>query len=307
MALPTGGKEPSAESKASVTAVKPTVLQDAAPGTVVNAGQVGYFRTLYQGEAFTALRERFGSLPPDDQVGVLNDVSTLGSAGLESMGDILSLAQGLPADADPIVWIQLIDRLLVLDNLYDGLPGQPAFRAFARKVLLPEFQQVGWNPNAGESANAAILRSTLLKALGQFDDAGVVSAARGRFAAYLKHPAALSPAARDTVFVIVATAAREEDWNNLHQLALDAKSWAERQQLYNLLGYARNSELAQKALDISLTEEAEATLRPAVISAVGIAHPQMAFDFAVSHWHYNAKLLESPTLTRFVQSLASGV
>jgi len=70
----------------------------------MNAGQSGYYRTLYAPAAFQALRTDFAKLAPIDQLGLMSDAWALGLAGDQPASDILDLIAALPADAEPQVW-----------------------------------------------------------------------------------------------------------------------------------------------------------------------------------------------------------
>ena len=71
---------------------------------VVNAGQSGYYRTLYAQPQFDAIRASFAKLPAIDQLGVMGDASALGLAGLRPASDLLDLAKAAPVDANEKVW-----------------------------------------------------------------------------------------------------------------------------------------------------------------------------------------------------------
>jgi aminopeptidase N len=314
VAGPAGAELPAAKH-VEVTAGQPAIVVGARPGFVVNSGQSAYFRTLYQGEAFTALSRRYGRLPPDDQLGILNDVATLGFAGHESMADFLDLTLELPPDANPVIWKSLIEwlagraeaqrdgRAAGLDQAYDGLPEQKAFRDYARSVLAPVFRRVGWDPQPGEPENMAILRGVLLGALGRLDDPAVADEARRRFDRFLKDPGSLTGSARSTMLQIVASGADAVTWEQLRTLGRNAGSWLEKQEYYNLLGCAADPALAQRALDLTLTDETAPTLRPAIASTVAVEHPEMAFDFVVAHWDVFGPLIEYSSQSRYVPGL----
>jgi aminopeptidase N len=288
-----------------VSAGEPTLLTDVPPGSVVNAGQTGYFRVLYRDRALTALGSRFGSLTADDQIGILADASTFGNAGRAPMADFLALSARLPADADPAVWTSLATRLARLDLIYDGLPTQKAFRAFASGLLAPAFKRVGFDATAGESDNTAIMRSTLLTELGQFNDTFVVNEARRRFAIYLGDPSSLKGSGRTSVLTVVAINADLSAWDQLHSLARGASSSLEKQRYYVYLGLAQDPVLARKALDLALTEEAQMTVRPRIISSVAERHPEAAFDFAVAHLDVLTRMVEEHALAGFTVNLLS--
>ncbi|MFO1474946.1 MAG: M1 family metallopeptidase, partial [Lysobacterales bacterium] len=63
---------------------------------VVNAGQKGYYRTLYAPQQFRALRDGYARLPVVDQLGVMLDASALAQTGLQPEADLLDLADQVP-------------------------------------------------------------------------------------------------------------------------------------------------------------------------------------------------------------------
>jgi aminopeptidase N len=281
-------------SRAVVTAAGPTAVPGAPPGSVVNAGQTGYFRVLYEGRAFTRLSDRFATLAPDDQLGALEDVETLGEAGRAPMANFLSLASQLPPSADPVVWMMPADELAWFDMEHEGLESQTAFRGYARSLLGPELRRVGNDAKPGEPDNVAVLRSTLLHSLGSLADPSVVAEARRRFSVYLKDPTSLSGAARQSVLAIVAINADQATWDQLHSLARSAASTLDRQRFPVYLGSSRDPDLARKALDLALTDEVDVTFRPGILRSVANYHPEMAFDFAVAHWDALGRMIEDP-------------
>jgi aminopeptidase N len=280
--------------RAVVTGAGPAAVPGFPPGSVVNAGQTGYFRVLYQGRAFAALGERFGTLAPDDQLGVLEDEETLGEAGRAPMADFLTLASQLPPSADPVVWMMPASELSWLDMEHDGLESQKAFRAYAGSLLGSELRRVGSDGKPGEPDNIAVLRTTLLHSLGSLADASVLADARRRFAAYLKDPDSLSGTAKESVLTSVAINADPATWDQLHSLARAATSTLDKQRYPFYLGYSRDPEVARRALDLALTDEIDITFRPGVLRAVAVYHPEMAFDFAVVHWDALGRMIEDP-------------
>lgn len=60
---------------------------------VVNAGQTGYYRTLYAPAAFANVVKGFASVPAIDQLGIMSDSWALGLAGLQTPSDMLDLAR----------------------------------------------------------------------------------------------------------------------------------------------------------------------------------------------------------------------
>jgi aminopeptidase N len=291
-------------TKAVISGAAPRAMTASGCGPViVNAGQTAYFRIRYSPAGLAAIATHYGKLSPDDQLGIFNDTAALTYNGEEPMAALLDLTKSFPPGADPVVARALAGRLQGLDSLYDGLPNQPAFRVYARGVLSPIFARVGWDKKAGESDNTALLRASVIGALGQFDDPAVLAEARARFDRYIADPASLNAASRRVVLRIVAIHADAARWEQLHALAKSAKTQLERQELYSLLGNAADKALAQRALDLAISGEPPATTTPGMIQAVSILHPDMAFDFAAAHWDRIADLLEPTTQSGYMPRL----
>jgi aminopeptidase N len=270
---------------------------------IVNAGQTAYFRTRYSKDGLAAISAHYGQLGPDDQLGIFNDTASLAYNGDQPMAALMDLIAHFPPGADPVVAETLAGRLRGLDSLYQGLPTQPAFRAYARSVLNPIFARLGWEKKAGESDNTALLRSSVIAALGQLGDPAVLVEAHKRFENYVADPSSLNAATRRSVLRIVAVHADAATWDQLHTLAKSAKSQLERQELYGLLGDAEDKALAQRALDLAVSGEPPATTTPSMIRNVADLHPELAFDFAVAHWDQIANLLEPSTQSGYMPRL----
>jgi aminopeptidase N len=272
---------------------------------IVNAGQSGYFRTLYSPDTLKPIADRFAQLSAEDQLGLINDTRQLAYSGYEPLSDFMQLADKANPKMDPQVLATLIGRLEGVDTLYNDLPSQAAYRAFGRKLLQPVFAQVGWTPKPGESSNVALLREELLDAMSEFDDPAVIAEARKKFAGFLANHDALAPDLRRSVLQIVAHHADAATWDKLHNLAQTSKNSLEKQEYYYLLGIAWDRGLAQKALAIVLTNEVEVTTRPQIIDAVSDRYPGMAFDFTAAHWPAIKAMLEPDSRSQYAPRLLS--
>ncbi|HEY3694308.1 M1 family metallopeptidase [Phenylobacterium sp.] len=275
------------------------------PGAVVNAGQVGYFRTAYAPALWAPLMARFATLPAADQLGLLYDGRALGEAGVVPVADVLDIARRIGPDADPVVLAALADQLRALDDYYDGLPGHAAFRAYALARLRPIQVRLGWNARPGEPDNAVVTRAAVLKAMGVFGDPAVLAEAGRRFTAYRADPAGLTGSDRETVLAIVADRADAAAWDQLHALAVAARDPTDKSRLYRLLGAARDPALAERALKLALSREPPATVTPALIRSVSRNHPDRAFDFALAHRAQVEASLEPVSRVSFLTELAA--
>jgi len=273
---------------------------------LVNAGQAGYYRTLYSTAGFDALKNDFARLKPIDQLGLMGDTWALAMAGKEPVANVLALAQATPADADPQVWGEVAGYFDAIDNYYDGdAARQERFRAFARSRLRPVFARIGWEAKAGESVPTTLLRTQLIGSLADLGDPDVIAEARRRFSAQKTDPKALPVALRKTVTAIVARNADAATWNQLHAEAKAETTPLIKDQLYAMLSLAKDDTLARQALELALTPEPGATNSAGMIRIVAYRHPDMAFDFAVAHRDQVDKLVDSTSSSRYYPGLGA--
>lgn len=274
---------------------------------LLNAGQKGYYRTLYAPAQFKALSEGFNTLPVVDQLGVMMDAGALSAVGLQPVSDSLDLAAKVPLDASANLWQMVAGSVGGIDDLFEGNPKrQAAARKYALTRLSPKFQQLGWENREGDSSTTKQLRSSLIGILSMLGDEKVLAEARSRFAASATDPKAMPPELRRTILGIVARNADAATWDKLHKMAQDEKSSMIRDQYYGLLAAAKDKALAQRALDMTLTDEPGATNGAAMISSVSREHSEMAFDFALAHREQVDKLVDSTSRARFYPGLGYG-
>ena len=284
--------------------------QLAVPGCgplLVNAGQTGYFRTLYAPAQLQGLQAAFGRLGAVDQYGVLSDQMALAIAGYQPVGAGLNFVAEVPTTAHPRL-VQAAAR--TWDDLYDDFDQdaatQQAIAARVSRLYGPRLQQLGFAPRSGEAAMDAVLRNSLISTLGREGDPAVVGEAKRLFAAWLTDPKAIPGSLKQTWLRVVARNADQQTWDALHARAAAATSATERTSLYQLLGAARDEALARRALDLALTSEPGKTVSSGMITTVAGNHPRMAVDFVLAHLAQVNQLIDISGRSRFMQRLVSG-
>ena len=193
-----------------------------------------------------------------------------------------ALVEKLPVSAELAEREQIIHVLEFINQLLSGSPEQKEFQRYARSLLLPTFDAVGWEAKPDEQPNTTSLRASLITALADLDDPKMVASCRERFKAFLINPESLAPDLRAAVFSVVGRYADESTWNELHQLGLKTTSIEEKQNYYDALANAIDPKLVKKTLPIALTDELPTSR--AVFLVLRIAresgHPDIAWDFA---------------------------
>jgi aminopeptidase N len=281
-------------------------LPGCAAPVLVNAGQKGYYRTLYAPAQFHTLAKGFNTLPVVDQLGVMMDASALAAVGQQPEADVLNLSSQVALDASPDLWLLVAGALGGIDDLYDDVPQQQVWRKYALSRLAPKFAQLGWDKREGDSAKIVELRGRLIGLLSHLGDQQVINEARRRFATLQANPAALSADLRRVVLAVVARNADAATWNTLHQMARNETSSMIRDQYYGLLATAKDKQLAQRALEMALTAEPGATNSAGMIADVAAEYPEIAFDFAIKHHQQVDALVDTTSRARYYPGLAAG-
>ncbi|MGJ9417654.1 M1 family metallopeptidase [Massilia sp. CMS3.1] len=274
---------------------------------VVNAGQSGYYRTLYAPGAFTQLAGRFAALPPIDQLGMLADTWALGMAGLQPASNFLDLAQATPVNADPQVWARIAGAFSSLHAMYgEDKAGRARLDAYAQARLAPSMAQVGWMAQAGEPTAQANLREQLIATLSDLADPATIMEARRRYAAMDSDPAAVPGALRKTIMAVVAEHADAPTWEALRRAASLEKSPMLKDTMYALLASSKDRALAERALALALSDAPGATNGAAMIATVAQTHPELAFDFALANIKAVNERVDATSRSRYVPMVAGG-
>lgn len=273
---------------------------------VVNAGQMGYYRTLYAPRVFTELRKNFSDVGAIDQLGILSDSWSLGLTGYQAIDAYLDLAKNLSADMSPHVWNQIANVFSTIHAyLQDDPTRQKIFQQWAFQRLLPLMQQLGWQAQENEAEQLANTRAAMISVLGSMGEPSVLAEARRRFAVMDSDASAAPAALRLLILAIVAEHADSATWQILHEKAKAEKSALAKQNLYELLAASEDKILAQRALDLALSEEPGLTTSAAMIRQVAANHPDMAFDFAIANMAKVNDRVDATSSSRFFPSLAS--
>jgi aminopeptidase N len=282
-----------------------TVAVPGCGAVVVNAGQTGYYRTLYAPGPFAAILRAFAAVPAIDQLGILSDSWALGLAGLQPVSDFLSLAAATPIEADPQVWARIAGIFATLDDYYPAGADRERSRRFARARLAPVLARTGWSARSDEASAVAVLRNRLIETLGALDDAAVVAEARRRWAADASGAEPLPAALRKPVLAVVARRADAPAWDALHAAARAEKAPLVREELYRLLGSSDDPALARRALALALSGEPPATAAAEILRTVSLRHPQLTLDFVLERHDEVMALVEVPARSRFVPVLVA--
>ncbi|MBB4857700.1 aminopeptidase N [Novosphingobium chloroacetimidivorans] len=272
---------------------------------LVNSGQLGYYRTLYDAASLQKLVASFGKLAPIDQYGLVRDNLSLSMAGYQDMAAGLSLLSAVPASADATLTGNAVGLWQAVYDLLEKGEAQQQLGALISRTWSPRLQKLGFDPVAGEPLTDTKLRAQLIGTLGAAGDAAVVAEARRRLQGLATNPAALNGPLKRTWLDVAATNATPSDWELLRQQAAKATGVVDRQLYYSSLGAARDDALAAKTLDLAISGTPDATSGSQMITSVSRAHPEQAFDFVRAHQAQIDKLVEHAGRPRFISRLVA--
>ncbi len=274
---------------------------------LINAGQSGYYRTLYTPEMDKDLAQNFAKLAPIDQVGVFANSNSLSIGDYQPMAVALNYLDAVPTDASQRVMESAVGRL---DGIHEQFKSDPTRQAKIAAIATERFgaklKQLGMKPIPNEPLLDANLRSSLIGTLGGMGDAAVRAEADRLFSALDSDPAALDGPLRTTWLSIIAYNADQKTWDKMRGLAKSANSQPVKSTLYSLLGVSKDKGLADQALKLALTDEPGPTISPGMIGAVSGNHPDKAFDFALANLAKVETLVDFASRSEFLANLGSG-
>src|SRR5437870_2116465 len=271
----------------------------------LNVNGAGNYRVEYDEPSWNLLLQALSELDVEDRVNLLSDAWALVQANRAPVSLYFELVEKLPASTELAEREQLINMLDFINRLLVGSSEREKFQRYARSLLRPTFETLGWDPKAVEPPAAGNLRASLITALGDLNDQKIIAGCRERFAKYLTSPESLAPDLRPPVLAIVGRYADEKTWNQLHELGLKTTSVEEKQNYYNALAGATDPKLVNKALPIALTDELPTSRAVFLVATVAREsdHPEIAWDFAKANMKALLAKADAAGANRYAPSL----
>ncbi|CAN5583390.1 M1 family metallopeptidase [soil metagenome] len=248
----------------------------------LNIEGAGNYRVQYDDESWKLLTAEIAHLSMADRVNLLSDAWAFVQADRAPLSFYLDLVAKLPNATELAEREQIMTVFDAINRLITEPAQRAEFQRYARGVLRPSFDAVGWQPKPDESVRIARLRSSLIVSLGDLGDAEIIAGCRERFDRFVADPASVAPDIRPAVLSVVGANANETTWNKLHQLGSSTTSVEEKQHLYNALARAQEPKLAARAMQLALTDELPTSRALALVPRIArdSGHPDLAWQFA---------------------------
>jgi aminopeptidase N len=259
----------------------------------VNADAIGYYRVQYDAGTLAINTRLFPSAVDGDRIALLDDQWALVGSGGASLQDFLALASSMGADRDTRAWQQIVRALAIIEYAERGSSGHQAFATYARALIKPVADALGWDALPAETPDVGELRDTLLRDLSTWGDQATIDEARRRFVAFVKDPDKMSADAQATLLAIVGQNADATTFAQLHTMAKGAKDDTFMQRCYAALARVRDPALAPQVVQIALSDELPPqanTLGLRLVLTLAREHPRLSWDTYIAH---QAQLMKS--------------
>ena len=270
-----------------------------------NVDGAGNYRVEYDQASWDQLIASLAKLNMQDRVNLLSDAWAFVQANRAPLSQYLGLVEKLPRSTDLAEREQIINTFDFVNRLLAGGSEREPFQRYARSILRPTFEALGWEPKTDEPVDNATLRASLIAALGDLNDPGIIAGCRERFQKYLADPISLAPDLRPAVFGVVARCGDEAIWNKLHELGMQTTNIKEKQDYYDALASFLDAKLAQKTLQIALTDELPASRAAFLVAKVAREgeHAGLAWEFAKANMKALLAKVDSLSANDYAPSL----
>src|SRR5207247_2032171 len=128
----------------------------------LNVKGAGNYRVEYDEPSWILLLQALPKLSAEDRVNLLSDAWALVQADRAPISLFFGLVEKLPASTDIAEREQIVNVLDFINSLLVGDPKRGKFQRYARSLLRPTFDTLGWASRAHETATAANLRARVI-------------------------------------------------------------------------------------------------------------------------------------------------
>ena len=243
------------EKKATVT----IPLSSKSDWVKLNAGQEVPMRVQYTDEMLGRLSKAVETktlTSPADRVGLIMDAYALVKANNKMTPEaLIKLLGSYKQEDDCVVWQGLADALRGLESVLseDEALYKP-YMAFAKKLVLPLVEKVGWDSKPDDAHLTSILRGIMVALLCTFcaDDAAVKEETQKRCNAFLADPSDVKSLPTDIkapVFKIYLKTGGQKEYDAIKEYFFHAKDNAERKHVLNTIGSTPDPKLKLATMD----------------------------------------------------------
>ncbi|WP_168210491.1 M1 family metallopeptidase [Persicimonas caeni] len=234
-----------------------TLAGDTCPAWIhPNADEAGYYHWKLPGDHFVALAKDYrDALSMPEKVALLPHAKALVEAHGLAYGDYLKLVEHMAREDHRVIVGQVIDALYGIDEHAVDETNRAQFTAWAKKIIDPHVNRLGFAPKDGEPAEDGLLRPKVIRAAADLaNDTKVIEQAKGVAKEYLQDPTSVSIPQAKLALRIAAWSGDEALWKKLRAAITKAPTPSARVATIGALGSFRSPELVKQSLELLLTD-----------------------------------------------------
>ena len=221
-----------------------------------NANEAGYYRFALEPKSLAALVKSHESLDVASRIGLASNLWAQVRAGALTPDAYLDLLPSFDRDTDRHVINVVVGSLYGMRTSLVEEPALTGFRAYVAARLAPHRLGFEAPRNAKESEDRALLRRTILNALGELaEDDATLREADALTQKWLKDPSSMTGDTAQTAVELGSRRAGVERLDSLRAAAKSAKTPQDRIIALRGMGSFGDADVLKKALDLMLTEE----------------------------------------------------
>jgi len=279
-----------------------------------NAGNIGFFRVLYEPALFNDLQNNVEKLPESDRLSLVTDTWALVESGNTAVSLYFDLLENLRRDDSFAVWQSALGEqettgaLKLIDRLEEGRAGRETYQQYICSLFNPKLQKLGWDEKSGEDIETHRFRAMLIETLGFFGDRVVIDESFKRFEKFRDDASSLAPNLRSPVTVIVGRYSSRTVYDELLSMAEKARIVEERRTYLRALSAALDPELAHRTLEYLMSDHVMPgdACRALEDLATEGEHPAIVWEFATAHLNEMEQRFGLFRRNRLLSSIAAG-
>jgi aminopeptidase N len=267
-----------------------------APFVYGNRNAKGYYRVAYSPEDLKAIEKSVETaLNGPERIALIEDSWAMARSGKQPVGQFLDLAQAMKAESDQTAVGLLSNHLQYLGSSLVPAESSEQFTAILRRQFSPLAAQLGWDAKPGDSDDQKSLRASLLRTLGNAEDAEALAAARDMTARYLRSATSVEGTIAGAALQVAArngNAALYDEFTAAYARTKDAD--AAGLFLFSLADF-RDPQLLQRTIELIDAGKVREQEYPRLFSALlnNPASRDAAWSYMKGHWDKLAERVTS--------------
>ncbi|HZD17116.1 MAG TPA: M1 family metallopeptidase, partial [Actinomycetota bacterium] len=268
-----------------VEAVGATVTVEPGQALIVNAGAHAFARVRYEEPLLSRVSGALDRLSADERTQLVDDAWAATVAGQAGAAAFCRFVEAFAGETELPVWQAILQGLSWCERFLDAGPREH-FRTWARGLIRPAIERLGWEPRGGEPDLVRSLRGTLFSALGILGADPEVEALAREIGSEARTGGPADPSLAAAAVAVVAASGTPEDYDGYLRARERAPTPQEQLRYLFALADFRDPVLIGRTAGMSLTDEVRPQNAPHLLSrSIGNRdHGEAAWRFVKEHW-----------------------